>query len=441
MVRNYLTLLSHIKKLVTPSLPGRKTDLSKYANFNEIQGHQANLTGPFQYVKVVKAGLLALVFTLHLSCGQEQALQQSVTVEPLLTGAEQLDTYLPKLEGKRVGLCVNHSAIVGEGHLLDTLRALGIEVTKVFTPEHGFTGVADAGEKVDYDKSEKAFELISLYGSNRKPTDEQMSDLDVVVYDIQDVGARFYTYISTMTYLMDACAKNGIPFLVLDRPNPNGSYVDGPVLDTAYRSFVGLHPVPIVHGLTSGEFAKMINGEGWLSGDLSCELEVVTCKNWNRSMPYSLPLKPSPNLPDDQSIALYPSLCLFEQTMFSVGRGTDRAFQQIGHPDYPDTSFYFIPASREGASSPLFEGQRCYGVDYAQEPIQYGFTIQPLIDMHAAMESDDFFKPYFHRLAGTKTLQSQIETGLSESEIRASWEPALTDFKNKRKKYLLYSED
>ncbi|MDW3195197.1 MAG: DUF1343 domain-containing protein [Cytophagales bacterium] len=390
---------------------------------------------------MVRNYLIALIFTLNLSCGQERAPKESVTVAPMLTGAEQLEAYLPKLEGKRVGLCINHSAIVGDGHLLDTLMALGIEVKKVFTPEHGFTGVADAGEKVDYDENEQAFELISLYGSNRKPTDEQMADLDVVVYDIQDVGARFYTYISTMTYLMDACAKNDISFLVLDRPNPNGSYVDGPVLDTAYRSFVGLHPVPIVHGLTSGEFAKMINGEGWLSSGLSCELDVVTCKNWDHSMPYSLPLKPSPNLPDDQSIALYPSLCLFEQTMFSVGRGTERAFQQIGHPDYPDTSFYFIPESREGASSPLFEGQQCFGVDYAQEPIQYAFTVQPLIDLYAAMESEAFFKPYFHRLAGTKALQTQIEAGLSESEIRASWEPALTDFKNKRKKYLLYSED
>lgn len=390
---------------------------------------------------MVRNYLLALILALNLSCEQKQPVEESVQVKPIITGAEQLSIYLPQLTGKRVGLCVNHSAIVGDTHLLDTLLALDINVTKVFTPEHGFTGVADAGEKVDYDENESVFELISLYGSNRKPGKDQMADLDVVVYDIQDVGARFYTYISTMTYLMEACAQNGIPLIVLDRPNPNGSYVDGPVLDTAYRTFVGLHPVPIVHGLTSGEFAKMINGEGWLTGGATCELEIVTCSNWDHSMPYTLPLKPSPNLPDDQSIALYPSLCLFEQTMFSVGRGTDRAFQQIGHPEYPDTSFYFIPESREGASTPLFAEQKCYGVDYAQYPIAYAFTVQPLINLYEVMDSEDFFKPYFHRLAGNKLLQTQIEAGLTEDEIRASWEPALSEFKNKRKKYLLYSED
>ena len=390
---------------------------------------------------MVRNYLIALLLTVYLGCGQETPLEEAPSSKPIRTGAEQLDVYLPQLEGKRVGLCVNHSAIVGEKHLLDTLLALDIHVTKVFTPEHGFTGVADAGEKVDYEAGESAFELISLYGTNRRPTDDQMAGLDVVVYDIQDVGARFYTYISTMTYLMEACAKNNIPFLVLDRPNPNGSYVDGPVLDTAFRSFVGLHPVPIVHGLTSGEFAKMIVGEGWVADGPGVELDVIPCVNWDHSMPYTLPLKPSPNLPDDQSIALYPSMCLFEQTLFSVGRGTDRAFVHIGHPDYPDTSYFFTPMSREGASSPLFEGEKCFGVDYAQEPIQYVFTVQPLIDMYAAMDRKDFFKPYFYRLAGNKTLQKQIEQGLTETEIRSSWEPALTAFKNKRKKYLLYSED
>lgn len=390
---------------------------------------------------MVRNYLIALFFTFSLGCGQVPPKQESTTPQPIITGAAQFTQYLPALSGKRVGLCVNHSAIVGESHLLDTLMSLGVNVTKVFTPEHGFTGVADAGEKVDYDEADQAFELISLYGSNKKPTKEQMADLDVVVYDIQDVGARFYTYISTMTFLMEACAENNIPFMVLDRPNPNGSYVDGPVLDTAHRSFVGMHPVPIVHGMTSAEFAQMINGEGWLSNGLTCDLEVVSCKNWDHSLPYSLPLKPSPNLPDDQSIAWYPSLCLFEQTMLSVGRGTNRAFQHIGHPDYPDTTYAFVPRSREGASAPLFEGQKCFGVDYASNPIQYTFTVQPLIDMYRAMKSDAFFKPYFHRLAGNRELQQQIEEGLTEAEIRASWEPELTDYKNMRKKYLLYSAD
>ena len=384
--------------------------------------------------------LMALMLCLSLwGCArQETPEDQPVGV---MMAAERLDAYLPMLKGKQVGLCVNHSAIVGQVHLLDTLMALGIDVEKVFTPEHGFTGSADAGEKVDYEGVKQTFELVSLYGKNKKPTPEQMQGLDVVIYDIQDVGARFYTYISTMTYLMEACAEANLPLIVLDRPNPNGGYVDGPVLDTAYRSFVGMHPVPIVHGLTSGEFAQLINGEGWLVGRATCDLTVVKCDRWTHAQPYSLPLKPSPNLPDDQSIALYPSLCLFEQTMFSVGRGTDRAFQHLGHPDYPDTTYYFIPQSREGATNPLFKGQKCFGLDYATDPIQYRFTVQPLIDLYQAMETESFFKPYFHRLAGNKTLQTQIEQGLSEAEIRQSWEPALSEFKNLRAKYLLYPED
>lgn len=384
--------------------------------------------------------LIALVVAANLICCTEQ---QTAANQPkrVVTAAERLDDYLPLLKGKRVGLCVNHSAIVGRTHLLDTLGSLGIMVNKVFTPEHGFTGAADAGEKVDYDGNTQSFELVSLYGTNKKPTSEQMEGLDIVVYDIQDVGARFYTYISTMTYLMEACSEAGLPLIVLDRPNPNGSYVDGPVLDTAYRSFVGMHPVPIVHGLTTGEFAKMINGEGWLSEGTSCDLTVITCENWRHDQPYSLPLKPSPNLPDDRSIALYPSLCLFEQTMFSVGRGTDRAFQHIGHPDFPDTSYYFVPQSREGATNPIFKEQKCYGVDYARGDIQYQFTVQPLIDLFQEMDSDSFFKAYFHRLAGNRELQSQIEQELSEKEIKASWEPALTDFKKLRDKYLLYPKD
>ncbi len=374
-----------------------------------------------------------MVGLLTLSCYQPEGHTQEV-----LPGAYSLEDYLPLIEGKRVGICTNHTGLIAETHLIDTLMSRGVNITKVFTPEHGFRGVADAGEHVEYEDQELAFQLISLYGSHRKPTGEDMSDLDIVIFDIQDVGARFYTYISTMTYIMDACAKAGLPLIVLDRPNPNGSYVDGPVLDTAnHRSFVGLHPVPIVHGLTPGEFAVMINGEGWLESGLRCDVQVIPCSNWEHAIPYSLPVKPSPNLPDDMSIAWYPSLCLFEQTMCSVGRGTDKAFQHIGHPDYPDTAYHFVPRSRPGAANPIFENEKCYGVDYGADSIQYKFTVQPVIDFYQKM-GDDFFKPYFARLAGVSSLQQQIEDGWSEAKIRASWQPQLDEFIQLRQQYLLY---
>ena len=355
----------------------------------------------------------------------------------ILPGAHALDKYIPLLEGKRVGVCTNHTALIRSTHLIDTLMNTGVNITKVFTPEHGFRGVADAGEHVEYDEQDLPFELISLYGRHRKPTHEDMQALDVVVFDIQDVGARFYTYISTMTYLMEACAMADIPLIVLDRPNPNGSYIDGPVLDTLHRSFVGLHPVPIVHGLTPGEFALMINGEGWLENGFKCDVTIVENANWDHTQPYSLPVKPSPNLPDDVSIALYPSLCLFEQTICSVGRGTSKAFQHIGHPSYPDSSYFFTPQSLPGAAHPIFEGERCFGVDYGAAPVKYAFTVQPLIDFYQKMEGA-FFKDYFARLAGVTSLQEQIEQGWSEEEIRSSWEPKLSDYRELRKKYLLY---
>ncbi|MEM9328916.1 MAG: DUF1343 domain-containing protein, partial [Bacteroidota bacterium] len=286
---------------------------------------------------------------------------------PPLPGAYQMTSYLPLLQSKRVAVCTNHTGLIGETHLIDSLMKRGVNVTKVFTPEHGFRGFADAGEHVEYKEQELPFQLVSLYGQHRKPTADDMENLDVVVFDIQDVGARFYTYISTMTYVMEACASSGIPFVVLDRPNPNGSYVDGPVLEAEHKSFVGLHPVPIVHGLTPGEFAQMINGEGWLEGGLRCDLTVISCTDWEHHTRYSLPVRPSPNLPDDHSIALYPSLCLFEQTLCSVGRGTAKAFQHIGHPAYPDTTYFFVPESLPGAMNPRFKGEKCFGVDYATD--------------------------------------------------------------------------
>lgn len=357
----------------------------------------------------------------------------------LRTGAEQTTAYFSLLKNKNVGLTVNHSSLIGTTHLTDTLIASSIRITKVFTPEHGFKGTVSDGQEISYEKGELPFQLISLYGSNKKPTPAQLDSLDVMVFDMQDVGTRFYTYISTMHYVMEACAENDIPVIILDRPNPNGSYVDGPVLDTDFQSFVGMHPIPIVHGMTIGELAQMINGEGWLKNGLTCDLTIIPIKNWNHSMPYSLPVKPSPNLPDDLSISLYPSLCLFEGTVMSVGRGTDHAFQHIGHPEYPDTTYSFIPMAREGAKWPPYEDQRCYGKSWIGQSPAYQFTLQPLIEAYQTMNLDTaFFNSYFKRLAGSDLLQLQIQSGMTEEDIRSTWEADLNDFKTKRKNYLLY---
>lgn len=381
------------------------------------------------------ARLISLYLIIVFGCSSEPANEP----EKILIGAEQTNEYLPLLAGKKVGLTVNHSSRIVKTHLTDSLINLGIEVSKVFTPEHGFTGTVSDGAEIEYNSNEAPYELFSLYGKNKKPTPEQLAELDVMLFDIQDVGIRFYTYISTMYYVMEACAENNIPMIILDRPNPNGSYVDGPVLDTAFSSFVGIIPIPIVHGMTVGELAHMINNEGWLKNDLKCDLEVIRIKNWNHSTPYSLPIKPSPNLPDDLSISLYPSLCLFEGTIMSVGRGTDYAFQQIGHPDYPEAQYAFTPVSREGAKWPPYEDLVCYGKSWIGQQPKYSFTIKPLIDAYQKMNRDDFFNDYFKRLAGTDQLQKQIESGMSEEEIRITWEDDLNQFKQLRAKYLLYN--
>ncbi|MEP0987053.1 DUF1343 domain-containing protein [Ekhidna sp.] len=365
-----------------------------------------------------------------------QSQEAPTTISP---GAYQTEQYLSLLRNKSIGLTVNHSSLINETHLTDSLLSLGINVTKVYTPEHGFTGTVSDGVSIAYDSADSPYELISLYGKNKKPTKEQLNGIDLMIFDIQDVGARFYTYISTMHYVMEACAKNNIPLIILDRPNPNGSYVDGPVLDTAFSSFVGMHPIPIVHGLTVGELALMINGEGWLENGLKADLTVIPVGNWDHTIPYSLPIKPSPNLPDDLSISLYPSLCLFEGTIMSVGRGTDHAFQQIGHPQYPDTTYSFTPRSREGAKWPPYEDQKCYGISWKGEKPQYKFSLQPLIQAYKKMNEVDFFNDYFKRLAGNDVLQKQVEMGMTESEIRATWQESLNQFKQKRTKYLLYN--
>ncbi len=363
-------------------------------------------------------------------------------VATLRMGAEQRDKYLPLLRGKQVGLLVNHTSMVGQVHLVDELLKNNIKVAKIFSPEHGFRGTADAGESVKSGvDAATGTPIVSLYGANKAPTNAQMAGLDVVVFDIQDVGARFYTYISSMHYMMQACADNNIPLMILDRPNPNGHYVDGPVLDMQQSSFVGMHPIPVVHGLTVAELAQMINGEGWLKGGKQCQLQIIQMENYTHSTPYSLPVKPSPNLPNDQAIALYPSLCFFEGTPISVGRGTPFPFQVVGAPNPAYGSFTFTPVSTpDGAKNPMFENQVCYGIDLRQVKPQ-GLSLQYLIDFYQkSPDKAKFFNNFFNKLAGNSTLQEQIKQGMSEPDIRKTWEPALSQYKTKRNKYLLYKE-
>ncbi len=362
--------------------------------------------------------------------------------------AEFIDRYLPMLRGKSVGLVVNQSSLVGSTHLVDTLLSLGVNIRKIFAPEHGIRGIADAGETVKDDVDIRTgLPIISLYGKNKKPTPNQLSGLEMIVFDVQDVGARFYTYISTMHYVMEACAEQRIPFMVLDRPNPNGDYVDGPVLDTAsFRSFVGMHPIPVVHGLTVGELADMINGEKWLAGGVQCSLTIFLCDNYTHQTPYSLLVEPSPNLPNDQAIALYPSLCFFEPTIVSVGRGTDAPFQQIGSPMHATHyAFSFVPQSVQGAKSPKHLGKTCYGNDLRswEMPSPRQLSLHELLTFYQQTENKaDFFTSasFFDLLAGTDALRKQIVAQKSEEEIRLSWQEGLLRYKNLRKRYLLYQE-
>lgn len=366
----------------------------------------------------------------------------------IITGAEQTHRYFPLLKDKTIAVVANHTSLIGKAHLVDRMLSAGIRVTKVFSPEHGFRGKADAGEKVD-DKIDlvTGLPIISLYGNHKKPGAEDLEEIDLVIFDIQDVGARFYTYISTMTYVMEACAENNIPVIVLDRPNPNGFYVDGPVLQSEFRSFVGMHPVPIVHGMTVGEYAKMVNGEFWMKDSVQCALSVIPVKNYSHTDFYDLPVKPSPNLPNKYAVYLYPSLCLFEGTVVSVGRGTDYPFQVIGHPEYLLGSYFFVPRSIPGAATnPKYQGQHCNGqnlIGYAREmknnPAQLNLSF--LIGYYEALkDKTDFFNNYFEKLAGTNELRTQIEDGLKEDEIRAGWQPELDRFKKIRKKYLIYAD-
>lgn len=363
--------------------------------------------------------------------------------EPLTitTGAEQMEQYLPSLKGKSVALLINHTSLVGKTHLLDTLLASNVDVVKIFAPEHGFRGDLANGEQVADDLDSKTgLPLISLYGKNKKPSKAQLADIDIVIYDIQDVGARFYTYISSMHYMMEACAEYGISFMLLDRPNPNAHYIDGPVLDTARASFVGMHPIPIVYGMTTGELAQMVKGEKWINQSESLDLNVVRLKNWTRDSSYRLPIAPSPNLPNAQSIALYPSLCLFEGTNVSMGRGTKFPFQTVGYPDMDFGDFQFTPVSIPGVSKyPPHKNKVCYGYDLRTITPTNRIDLFYLIDFYKKSKNkDEYFNAFFTNLAGTKSLREQIESGWSEEKIRASWQSELDQFKQIRKKYLIY---
>lgn len=368
--------------------------------------------------------------------------QQSVVV-----GAERLDVLLPLLAGKQAGMVVNHTSLSGESHLCDTLNSLGVCVARIFAPEHGFRGKADAGEEIrDGADLRTGAPVISLYGKRKKPVPEDFEGLDVVIFDIQDVGARFYTYISTLFYVMETCAENGKPLIVLDRPNPNGHYVDGPVLDSRFSSFVGIAPLPIVHGCTIGELARLFKGENWINKGYLLDLKVITCLNYRHDTPRELPVRPSPNLVSTRSVLLYPSLCLFEGTVFSVGRGTDWPFEVIGHPQSVADTFSFIPVANEGNKSPLYEGMVCRGRDFRHIPIDSlrqgrQIHIDWLLDAwNRFPDKNGFFREdkFLDKLSGSNQLRLMIQDGCSEAEIRQSWQWDLDIFRQIRQKYLLY---
>lgn len=360
----------------------------------------------------------------------------------IIVGAERTELYQDLLKNKRIGLVVNQTSMVFDSHLADYLISKDLNVIKIFSPEHGFRGIEDAGKHIEDSSDEKTgIPILSLYGSNRKPSAEQLSDIDIVVFDIQDVGVRFYTYISTMQYMMEACADLDIEMIILDRPNPNGDYVEGPILRDDQKSFVGMDPIPIVYGLTIGELAKMINGEKWLEGGKSCRLTVITVENYHHQYRYTLPVNPSPNLPNDLSVRLYPSLCLFEGTMMSVGRGTDFPFQVVGYPDETFGRFDFTPHDTPGASDPKYKDQKCYGKDFRELQRIPKFTISYVIEFYNKSGRDvNFFNSYFNQLAGNDELIDQIKAGLTEEEIRISWLEEMNQYKILRKKYLLYPD-
>jgi uncharacterized protein YbbC (DUF1343 family) len=407
-------------------------------------------------LKYTNLPIITLLFLLILSPVYLRAQSPAVAIqeegynENIKVGAEQTNLYLSTLKGKRVAIVGNQTTVIGQTHLVDSLLSLGVNVVKAFAPEHGFRGTADAGESIKDSKDVKTgIPIYSLHGSkNRKPKPEQLADVDVIIFDIQDVGARFYTYISTMHYVMESAAENGKLVMILDRPNPNGFYVDGPVLEPEHKSFVGMHKVPIVHGMTIGEYAQMLNGEGWLKNEVKCDLKIIKCANYAHKDYYKLPIKPSPNLPNMASIYLYPSICLFEGTNVSVGRGTNKQFQIIGMPNFDKAAFKFTPQPMPGAKRPKHKGIECGGYDLSEFGTTYIRSIKKmylfwLVGMYKkSPDQANFFRKdgFFKLLCGNGKIKEMLISGATEDEILKSWEADVTAFKVIRKKYLLYTD-
>ncbi len=390
-----------------------------------------------------------LLLLIIFSYCTPHALGAQETKSEVVVGAARIDRYAAQLKGKRIGMVVNHTSTIGSTHLVDSLSSMGLRLEVIFAPEHGFRGKADAGEQVKDGRDTKTgLPIISLYGDNKKPTVAQISQCEVVIFDIQDVGARFYTYISTMHYVMEACAEQSVQMLILDRPNPNGHYIDGPVLDPRFQSFVGKHQIPVVHGLTVGELARMIKGEKWINRAENLDLSVIKCLNYTHETHYELPIKPSPNLPNMRSIYLYPSLCFFEGTEISVGRGTDKQFQVIGSPKLPGGKYQFTPKSGPGAKYPKHENKVCYGEDLSKFSVE-SLASQSCLNLSFLVESykrypdkSKFFLKnlFIDKLAGTDKLRKQIQKGLNEEQIRLSWKSDHEQYRKMRAAYLLYPD-
>lgn len=390
-------------------------------------------------MKLTNLLIINFLLSFNVCCNSQ------TRTEKIVVGAEQPELYLSKIKNKTVGLMVNQSSMVDTVHLLDFMILNNIAVKKIFAIEHGFRGEAANGEEFNNSIDNKTkLPIVSLYGKNKKPTTADLHGIDILIFDIQDVGCRFFTYISSMHYAMEACAENNIEFLILDRPNPNGDYIDGPVLNMDLKSFVGMHPIPIVHGCTVGELAQMINGEGWLANNVMCKIDVIPVKNYKHSDPYCLPVKPSPNLPTNLSIRLYPSLCLFEATNVSIGRGTYFPFQVIGYPNCTLGNFKFTPITIPGMSNePLFENEECHGIDLRNLKNNPKFTLEYFLMFAGAFENYDNFwksKRWIDLLTGDKEFYTQVNNGISEAEIKNTWQEKIIKYKKIRKKYLLYTD-
>lgn len=389
---------------------------------------------------MIRLSAFGFFLFIAVSCHSQSVSKQTSAASTIQTGADQIANFHKKLAGLRVALVVNHTSVIGQTHLADSLKSLGINIVKIFGPEHGFRGNAADGEHVHDSMDVKTgIELVSLYGKNKKPTPQQLENVDLVLFDIQDVGTRFYTYISTMHYVMEACAESNKKMIILDRPNPN-DFVDGPMNEKPFQSFVAMHPIPIAHGLTVGELAQMINGEGWLINKLKCDIEIIKLKNWKHGQAYDLPIGPSPNLPNNQAIRLYPSICLFEGTVISVGRGTSFPFQAIGNPELKEMTFTFTPVTIKGvAVKPPHENKLCYGIDLRSETPARRVDLGYLLTLYKAYpEQEKFFNSYFDVLAATPKLKQQIQQGMTEDQIRETWRPELDRYREMRQKYLLY---